>query len=82
MYPDFQILCYDGTLIIIEHLGMLLKNNYAMKNLIKIQDYIRSGFIIGKDLILTSENANGGTDSEMLTEIAEWVADRFYRSAK
>ena len=75
-YPDFLIKCLDGTYIIIEHLGLLKKTSYATDFAIKLQEYLRSGFVLGDNLFLTSDEINGGTDSRVIKRTIHQILER------
>lgn len=55
IYPDFVILCKDGTIIIWEHFGLMDDETYHNKAMTKISDYRKCGFIQCKNLICTYE---------------------------
>ena len=61
--PDFLIKCLDGTLIIIEHLGMLSNPTYFKDFIEKVQLYQRNGFTLGVNFFVTSDEIHGGTNS-------------------
>ena len=55
-YPDFIIWDpFRNRLIIWEHLGMMDDENYRRKSLKKLQNYERSGYHMGINLIITTE---------------------------
>lgn len=79
--PDFLIQCYDGTFIIIEHLGML-DNDYYLRGFIeKIQIYQASGYVIGSNFFITSDDINSGTDSQAIERIIGLIKQRFLDGA-
>lgn len=54
--PDFQfILPSTRRICLWEHLGMIDNSAYTMHNLKKLDDYARSGYILGYNLIITYE---------------------------
>lgn len=55
-YPDFTILCDDGTIIIWEHFGLMEDEGYKFKAFNKICDYRKLGFKQYKNLICTWED--------------------------
>lgn len=57
--PDFKIIKPNGEVIIWEHLGMMNIEEYVNKNIKKIADYIKVGFIPGVNLILTADENSG-----------------------
>ncbi len=67
VFPDFTILDMKNRKeIILEHLGMMDKEEYVSKALRKIASYERSGFTIGVDLIFTYETSYEPFDGRML----------------
>ena len=76
--PDFMIQNYDHTLTIIEHLGRLFDKRYGMDFGEKCYWYIQDGFILGKNFFVTSDDINGGTDTQAILEVAKAVERRFY----
>lgn len=56
MYPDFQILRRnDHRVILWEHNGLLNNSEYVRRSYEKLERYARAGYVIGKNLIVTSE---------------------------
>ena len=76
--PDFVIRCLDDRLIIIEHLGRLYDMGYSIDAGKKLCWYIHSGYILGKNLFVTSDDVNGGTDSRAILEVVEMVERMFF----
>ena len=74
--PDFLIKCPDDSYIAIEHLGMLASGRYAYRFSVKLQNYIRSGFVPGENLILTSDNMNGGFDCRVIERSIAYIRNR------
>lgn len=63
LYPDFQILRRkDHTPVLWEHNGLTGSSSYVLRSYEKLAAYNRAGYIIGRNLILTSE-----TEHEPLT---------------
>jgi hypothetical protein len=55
-YPDFTLLDVKRRRVIYhEHLGILEDDEYRAKNLIKLNDYSKSGIYFGKNLLMTFE---------------------------
>ena len=75
-YPDFVFMCYDGSLIIVEHFGKLDDENYAATNLPKIKDYHDCGYTLGDNLIITSDNINHRTNEIMIVNALEMIKKR------
>ncbi|MBR2548277.1 MAG: hypothetical protein IKF07_08815 [Eubacterium sp.] len=67
--PDFIILCNDGSLIIIEHLGMLDKADYLESVIRKIHLYQINGYRINDNLFLTADYAQGKIDAQVIDEL-------------
>lgn len=76
--PDFLIQCFDGSLIIIEHLGWLKDKGYAIDFGEKLYWYVQKGFFPGKNLFITSDDIHGGTDSQQILTIVKQVEQRFF----
>ncbi len=65
VYRDFSLLDLQERVVVgHEHLGMMQKSDYSLKNLCKIDAYRRSGFEIGKDLLLSFESDDHPLDME------------------
>lgn len=59
VYPDFVVLnVRTRKTIYWEHLGIVSDMEYATKNFIKIQNYEKNGYLLGKDLIITMESSD------------------------
>lgn len=55
-YPDFALLKMpERKEIYLEHMGLLEDEQYRRNNLIKLQEYNKSGIVMGDNLILTFE---------------------------
>lgn len=76
--PDFMIQCYDGSHIIIEHLGRMDDLKYAVDLGSKLYWYFHAGFVPGKNLFITSDDLNGGTDSAAISETISHVEKVFW----
>ncbi len=55
IYPDFTILKADETEIIWEHMGLMDKEEYFIKNCRRIRRYINNGYGLHTNLIITFE---------------------------
>lgn len=65
--PDFTIYSErTGKTVFWEHHGMLRFNDYREKTIQKISTYMENGFHPGADLIITSDNADGGIDMRVV----------------
>ncbi len=76
--PDFLIQCFDGTFIIIEHLGRLFDKGYALSLGEKCYWYLHEGFVLGENFFVTSDDIHGGTDTEAIYRMALEVQRRFF----
>lgn len=55
-YPDFTLLnCRTREVLYHEHLGLMDDDEYRRANLIKLDEYQKSGIYLGKNLIITYE---------------------------
>ena len=77
-YPDFMILCFDGTIILIEHLGNMGEFPYAMDFGEKSYWYFQEGFVLGKNYFVTSDDPDYGTDSQMIARLLDRIEEMFY----
>lgn len=75
--PDFQILCPDGSFILIEHAGLLSSDQYAIDLARKLQLYQLNGYVLGYTLFVTSDNVDGGIDSREIRQIIDLIMDRY-----
>ena len=75
--PDFLIKCPDGSDIIIEHAGMLTLAQYATDLAHKLQIYQLNGYFMGYSLFVTSDDAEGGIDSQEINKIIDCIKLRF-----
>ena len=71
--PDFSFVTADGDLIIWEHLGMLSRPDYKRGWDWKREWYSRNGFVEGKTLFISTEDAKNGLDSARLKETANAI---------
>lgn len=71
--PDFSFVTADGDLIIWEHLGMLSRPDYKRGWDWKREWYARNGFVEGKTLFISTEDALNGLDSARLRETADAI---------
>jgi len=67
--PDFVILCSDGSLIIIEHLGMLDNGEYLQNALRRIHLYQINGYRLNENLFLTADYAPGKINAQVIDEM-------------
>lgn len=70
VYPDFTVLNKRTRNVFYhEHLGMMEKPDYIIKNLQKINAYEKNGFMQGKQLILTFESEYVNFDMNIINKI-------------
>ena len=74
--PDFQFKCYDGSYLLVEHFGLWDDDKYAERNKTKIQEYLDCGFVLGDNLIVTSDNARHNTNELIIVEALDKVKKR------
>lgn len=55
--------------IIIEHFGMMDDPGYANKNVDKLHEYERNGFVLGDDLLITMETKKFAPDRQSIEEL-------------
>lgn len=67
--PDFIILCDDGSIIIIEHLGLLNNAKYEENVIKKIHLYLINGFKLNETLFLTADDANGKINAQAVDDL-------------
>ena len=79
--PDFVLKCYDGSYILIDHMGLLLDSKYAAKNTNRIRVFLNNGYVIGKDLFITSDDKYGGTDSKSMKALLDLIKNRVLQGA-
>lgn len=77
-HPDFIVRHpRTGKMYIWEHLGMVDEPGYLTKNLNKIKAYIESGYIPGKNLILTWETKDTPIDVNYVKAIIDYYFLRY-----
>ncbi|MGN1381597.1 MAG: hypothetical protein ACI4W2_02135 [Eubacterium sp.] len=68
--PDFTILSRkSGQLIIWEHLGLLTSQEYVRQTQWKLRMYLKSGFMLGDNLIMTADSPENGIDTSEIQKI-------------
>lgn len=76
-YPDFTFTTKSGEKIIWEHFGMMDNKEYRDDNFKKIYTYLLNGYVIGDNLILTSDAISGGINSRSVNYmIKEYLLER------
>ena len=69
VYPDFAALnLRTRKTLYWEHLGIVSDMEYATKNFIKIQNYEKNGYLLGKDLITTMESTDLPIDIKLVEQ--------------
>ncbi|MCR5584772.1 MAG: hypothetical protein K6F63_04975 [Lachnospiraceae bacterium] len=69
VYPDFTVLNVRlRKTIYWEHLGLIGYDEYAYKNLQKINEYERAGYELGNNLIITMECSGSRFDSRFIED--------------
>lgn len=76
--PDFLFQCADCSFLAVEHFGRWDDDKYAMDNMHKIQKYLDCGFVLGDNLIVTSDNADHNTNELMIIEALEKIRKRVF----
>jgi hypothetical protein len=74
--PDFSFVTADGDLIVWEHLGMLQREDYRKGWEWKRKWYEANGFVVGKSLYTSEDDARGGLDSAALRNTASKIEER------
>ena len=67
--PDFVILCNDGSLIIVEHLGLLDDDKYLGNALKRIHLYLINGYKLNENLFLTADYAKNRINAQAIDEL-------------
>ena len=78
LHPDFMFLCFDGTILLVEHFGRWDDERYAERNKRKIQEYLDCGFVLGDNLIVTSDNAEHCTNEKMSVMAIDIIKKRMF----
>lgn len=76
MCPDFQFICPDGSFLLVEHFGKLDDDNYAAEKMRRIQQYLDCGYVLGDNLIVTSDTINHTTNELMILEALDKIKKR------
>lgn len=64
--PDFSFVTADGDLILWEHLGMMVREDYRKGWEWKKAWYEANGFGVGRSLFTSQDDERGGLDSACL----------------
>jgi hypothetical protein len=69
VHPDFVVLnMRTKQTLYWEHLGLVSDMEYATKNFVKLQNYEKSGYLLGRDLITTMESVDVPLDIKLVEE--------------
>lgn len=60
LYPDFMIQCYDGSIIIIEHLGGLALESYRLDFGTRARLYQKEGYVLGDNFTKPDQTKQTG----------------------
>lgn len=72
VYPDFTCLnVRERKEIIWEHLGMMGKENYADKNVKKLEKYALNGYNLGNNLVITMETMSIPLSTKMIENVIQ-----------
>ncbi len=78
--PDFLVRCFDGTYIILEHLGLLEEDWYVSKNWQKLHIYAKNGYTLNHNLFLTGGTGRGGVDLRSIKSVIRQIETRFWQT--
>ena len=67
--PDFTIMTHDGKIIIFEHFGMLNNEDYRVNFANKLYLYTINGFVLWKNLFITTNGEGNSIDSASIDEM-------------
>lgn len=70
-YPDFIIRLPHEKYLYWEHWGLLNKEKYRRDNIEKLAEYQENGLIIGSNLIITQDDADGNCQSQVIYDTIE-----------
>lgn len=70
-YPDFTILLPEGNRLYWEHFGLLKDLSYCVHNAQKLHTFQHNQVFLGKNLILTQDDALGNCNSAFAYQIIE-----------
>ncbi len=67
IYPDFAVLnIRTRQTIYWEHLGLINMEDYAVKNMEKIHEYIENNYMLGDNLLISMESTINGLNTKMV----------------
>lgn len=71
-YPDFTVLnCRKREEYYWEHLGLMGQADYAEKNITKLKEYEKSGYMLGDKLIITYEVTGNDLDTRLVDQLID-----------
>jgi len=75
IYPDFMLFNVKTRKSVYwEHFGRLDKPDYAIKNYIRINDYERSGYLLGEDVFFSMELEGRSLDVKLVRQkLEKWL---------
>ena len=78
IHPDFTVInIHTGKIKYWEHAGLLDTSQYADDITKRLNNYVNNGWLIGRDVIVTTETAENPINSNVITKIVEGlVAER------
>lgn len=79
MQPDYTFDLPNGEVKLWEHLGMLKKEKYCKHNADKLYWYQKLGFHIGRNLIITQDDAKGNCSSPYIDKMIREHLRLYYR---
>lgn len=79
LQPDFAFDLPNGEVKLWEHLGMLTKEKYCKHNADKLYWYQKLGFHIGRNLIITQDDAKGNCSSPYIDKMIREHLLPYYR---
>jgi len=70
-YADFVVHKDDGSILVIEVMGMLSEQGYFENATRKMRMYVLNGYVLGKDLLIIADKDDGTIDSYTVRKILE-----------
>lgn len=77
-YPDFVIRLPHERYLYWEHWGLLNREKYRRDNIEKLAEYQEHGLIIGHNLIITQDDADGNCQSHVIYDTIEKIILPYY----
>lgn len=72
VYPDFSIPMEENWFYI-EHLGLLTRENYRLRNAEKLHDYHSNGILMPGQMLFTMDGPDGGLDAGPIAEFLKEI---------